>query len=522
MPKILVLLLVIASSPAFAQPAPLRVETGLLTGAVTADGVRVYKGIPFAAPPVGDLRWRAPQPPAKWDGVRKADQFSAACVQVLGRSRPPWTEEFMVQENASEDCLCLNVWTNAKRANAKLPVLVYIHGGAYQEGSGAVAVYDGAELAKKGLVVVTINYRLGVFGFLALPELSRESGHNASGNYGLLDQIAALQWTQKNIAAFGGDPARVTIAGQSAGAGSVHSLMASPLAKGLFHRAIAESGSGLTGAPMTPLGEAEKFGLRFMQAAGANSLAALRAMPAEDLLKAARQPGAPPIPFRPNVDGWFLPTDVATTFRERKQNDVPMLTGLTADEGSSSPTYGKLKAEDFQRQSRERYKEMAESFLQLYPSNTAEQAPPAQKMSARERGLASMYLWGVERAKNSQAKLFTYYFTRGVPWPQYPQFGAFHTGEVPYVFGNLRLLNRPWEAVDHKLAETMMSYWANFARTGDPNGKGLPRWPQFDAAQRQTMELGEKTGARPLMEPSHLAFWEKYFASPLSKSAPVF
>lgn len=507
---------------AFAQQQPIRIETGLLTGTTTSDGVRVYKGIPFAAAPVGDLRWRAPQPPVKWEEVRKADQFSAACVQFLGRSRPPWTEEFMVQESASEDCLCLNVWTNAKRANAKLPVLVYIHGGGYQEGSGAVAVYDGGELAKKGLVVVTINYRMGVFGFLALPELSRESGHNSSGNYGMLDQVAALQWVRKNIAAFGGDPARVTIAGQSAGAGSVHNLTASPLAKGLFHRAIAESGSGLTGIPMSTLAEAEKAGARFLEASGATSLQSLRALSADDLLKVAREPRTPPIPFRPNVDEWFLPADIATIYREGNQNDVPILTGLTADEGSSAPAYGKIKAEDFARQSRDRHKEMAETFLQLYPSDTPERSSLSQKQSARERGMASMYLWAVERVKHTKAKLFTYYFSRGIPWPQNPQYGAFHTGEVPYVFGTLNSLQRPWEPVDRKLAQTMMSYWANFAATGDPNGKSLPRWAQFDPELKTTMELGEKIGPRSLMEPSHLSFWEKYFASPLSRSAPMF
>ncbi len=510
-----------AIRPAAAQgELEVRIDTGRLAGAAAkTPGVRVFKGIPFAAPPVGDLRWREPQPPAKWEGVRKADAFSAACVQFLGRSRPPWTEEFMAQEAASEDCLCLNVWTGAKSAGERRPVLVFFHGGAYQEGSGAVAIYDGESFAKRGLVLVTVNYRLGVFGFLAHPELSRESAHGASGNYGMLDQVAALQWVQRNIAAFGGDPARVTIAGQSAGAGSVHNLTASPLARGLFHRAIAQSGSSVAGLPMSTRAEAEAAGERFAQAAGARSLRALRALPADELLKVARQPASPPISFRPCVDGWFLPADIATLFRQGRQNDVPILTGLTADEGSAAPTYGRIRAADFQKQSRERYREMADAFLSLYPSATEEQAALAQKAGARERGLASMHFWGVERAKTNKSKIHTYYLTRGIPWPEQRQFAAFHTSDVPYVFGNLHLLKRPWEDVDRRLSDAMLGYWVNFATTGDPNGRGLPRWPAFDPAKAETMELGEKIGPRALMAPARLAFWEAFFASPLAKMA---
>src|SRR5689334_4614032 len=241
-------LLLVLLVPTLAQQTgflqkPIQLETGLISGVSTGvPGVSVFKGIPYAAPPVGDLRWRPPQPPVKWGGVRKADKFSDSCVQSLARSRNPWTAEFMVQNQASEDCLCLNVWTAAKSASERRPVFVWIHGGAFNEGSGEVAIYDGAELAQKGLVVVTINYRLGIFGFFTHPELTKESSHNASGNYGLLDAVAALEWVQKNITAFGGDPRRVTVAGQSAGASAVHALTASPLAKGLFHRAIAESG----------------------------------------------------------------------------------------------------------------------------------------------------------------------------------------------------------------------------------------------------------------------------------------
>jgi para-nitrobenzyl esterase len=486
---------------------PIKLETGLISGVSTdVPGVSVFKGIPYAAPPVGDLRWRPPQPPAKWDGVRKADEFADSCVQNLSRSHNPWTAEFMVQNQASEDCLCLNVWTAARSASDRRPVFVWIHGGAFTEGSGEVAVYDGAELAQKGLVVVTINYRLGIFGFFTHPELTKESSHNASGNYGLLDAVAALEWVQKNITAFGGDPRRVTVAGQSAGASAVHALTASPLAKGLFHRAIAESGSGL-GRRNRNLAEAEKDGVKFADAKGAHSIRELRVMSAKDLIG-----GGGGMRFAPVVDGWFLPADIAEIFAQGKQNDVPMLTGLTADEGSAAPTYGRIKADDFKKQVQQRYGDLAETFLKLYPSDDDAQSSLSQKQSAREQGLVSMYLWAAERARTGKAKAWTYYFSRGIPWPEQPQYAAFHTSEVPYVFGNFKRLNRPWEPVDRQLSATMMAYWVNFATTGDPNGKGLPHWPAFDDKNHTTMELGEKTQPRPVADAARFEFFEKFFA----------
>jgi para-nitrobenzyl esterase len=493
-------LAIFMTAPALAQ---VKVESGALSGITTASGIRVFKGIPYAAPPVGELRWRPPQPPAKWQGVRKADQFSDSCMQILARSRNPWTKEFMAQNNASEDCLCLNVWTGAQAANERRAVLLWIHGGGFTEGSGEVATYDGEELARKGLVVVTINYRLGVFGFFTHPELTKESPNQASGNYGLLDCVAALQWVQKNIAAFGGDANRVTVAGQSAGAAAVHTLTASPLAKGLFHRAIAESGSSVV-RRTRDLREAEADGLKWAQGKGLSSLRELRAKPAAELMDAPR--------FGPVVEGWFLPADTAVIFAQGRQNDVPMLTGLTADEGSSSPTYGKIPAEEFTKQVRQRFGEQAEAFLKLYPSHDQAQCGVAQKQSARDQGLVSMYLWAVRRAKTSRTSAWTYYFTRGIPWPEHPEYGAFHSGDFPYFFANLKQLNRPWEAVDHKLADIVSSYWANFAKTGNPNGKGLPHWPAFDAAQGGTMELGEKIGARLVAEKEKLAFFTQYFA----------
>jgi len=278
--------------------------------------------------------------------VRRADQFGASCIQTIVEERKPWTYEFMAHTPISEDCLYLNVWTAAQSASEKRPVFVWLYGGGYTEGSTAVPVYDGEQLARRGLVVVTINYRLGVFGFLAHPELTKESDHNASGNYGTLDQIAALEWVQKNIAAFGGDPGRVTIAGQSAGANSVHNLVASPLAKGLFHRAIAESGSGvISNNRVVTMAEAESAGLKYAESKGSKSIAALRAISWQDLVNGTRTGNSSN--FRPLVDGWVLPETVESRMLHGQQNDVPTLTGLNADEGSSNPDYGMIPAGEF-------------------------------------------------------------------------------------------------------------------------------------------------------------------------------
>jgi len=339
-----------------------RLDTGVLSGTATSDaGVRIFRGVPYAAPPVGPLRWRAPEPVTAWTGVRNATAFSAECVQNIVTERKPWTEEFMAHGATSEDCLYLNVWTAAASAAERRPVYVWLHGGGLVEGSGSIAIYDGESLARKGVVVVAVNYRLGVFGYFAHAELTKESPHHASGNYGYLDQVAALQWVQRNIAAFGGDPTRVTVGGQSAGAGSVHALAASPLAKGLLLRGVAESGSGL-GRAAKPLGEAEQDGMRFAAARHADSLAALRALPSI----------APPLESDPGwgavVDGWLLPDTIDRVLARGGQNDVAMLTGLNADEGSSAPTYGKIRAEEFKKQSRDRFGSRADAFLSLYPA----------------------------------------------------------------------------------------------------------------------------------------------------------
>jgi para-nitrobenzyl esterase len=495
----LALCLAVAALPLFsAIPQPVRTDKGLVSGTPGSDPeVIAFKGIPFAAPPVGDLRWRAPEPVAPWTAVKNVDQFSRSCIQKISQEHKPWTYEFLAHNEVSEDCLYLNVWTGAKTARDKRAVFVWIYGGAFTEGSTAVPVYDGEKLAERGIVVVTMNYRLGVFGFLAHPELSQESRHGASGNYGLLDQIAALAWVQKNIAAFGGDPKRVTLGGQSAGAASVHDLITSAPAKELFQRAIAESGSSVASAPFTNLHEVEEQGVNFAASKGAHSLKELRALPWRDLLPNAAK--GPAFPFRPIADGWVLTA-------AGKQNDVPILTGWTADEASSQADYGKVTAEQWQERAQKRFGNRANAFLQLYPI-------ASQKASARDQNLVSMYLWAAERAKTAKAKAFTYYWTHALPGPDSARYGAFHSSEVPYVFDSLREADRPWTAEDHKIAATIGSYWVNFINNGDPNGKGLAHWPVFAGQTPVTMELGNKFAQRPVAEKPKLAFFQQYFAA---------
>jgi para-nitrobenzyl esterase len=489
-------------------PFQVQVDAGMLSGTASADGrVRIFRGVPYAAPPVGPLRWRAPEPAAPWTGVRNAGAFSSECVQNIVTERKPWTEEFMAHGATSEDCLYLNVWTAAASASERRPVYVWLYGGGLVEGSGSIPVYDGEPLAREGLVVVNLNYRVGVFGYFAHPELTKESPHHASGNYGYLDQVAALQWVRRNIAAFGGDPARVTVGGQSAGAGSVHALTVSPLAKGLFRQAIAESGSGL-GRVAKPLAEAEQDGLRFAATRQAGTLAALRALPASAL--------APPREADPRwgavVDGWLLPDTIDRMLGRGGQNDVATLTGLTADEGSSATSYGKISAEDFRKQSREKFGSLADAFLSLYPATSDAEASRSQIDAARDQGLVSMYLWGRLRAKSGRTPLYTYYWNHAMPGPDRDLYRAFHTSEVPYVFNSLHRSNRPWEPADRAIAKTMSSHWRNFVTSGDPNGPGLDPWPAFHGDRLVTMELGDRSGTRPVADAARLKFYSQFFA----------
>ncbi len=465
---------------------PIATSGGLVAGVPgVSAGVRVFKGIPFAAPPVGDLRWRPPQPPARWNGIRNANAFSDNCMQrqANGGAFPPYGGDRSAT-SMSEDCLYLNVYTAAPSASAQQPVMVWIHGGAWTSGSGPI--YQGEDLAKKGVVYVSLNYRLGVFGFLAHPELSKESPQHASGNYALLDQIAALRWVQANIAAFGGDPSRVTVFGESAGSWSVHNLVGSPLAKGLFQRAIGESGGRFS--ITTTLAQAEKAGQRLAGAAGATSLAALRAVPAATLNQ------LPGFQIVSNVDGWVLPATMLDIFSAGRQNDVPVLIGSNADEGSIF-TPASTTAASFRERTRRRFGALADAYLALYPFTTDAEARRAQAASMRDETFGwEMRTWARLQARPGRSKVYLYYFSHVPPLPNREWLGAQHGAEIPYALNwpnGAHSSVVPWTDLDRRLAEQVSQYWINFATTGDPNGPGLPAWPAFEQGRERALGIAD-------------------------------
>ena len=504
-----------------AMREPVKVEGGLVSGTPGwAWGVRQYRGIPFAAPPVGNRRWRPPQPVVPWQGVRAADQFSAACMQ----GGPGWTAEQIFDtglRNRSEDCLYLNVWTPAASAGERLPVLVWIYAGANIMGSTARPLYDGAALAKKGVVVVSANYRLGVFGWFAHPELTAESEHRSSGNYGALDQVAALQWVQKNIAQFGGDPNQVTMFGQSAGCGAVSWLAASPLAKGLVRGGIAESCATYLASMMT-LPEAENMGARFAKAIGKPTLAALRAMPAQALLDASiGSPGAtndldaanapltlsPPANKTPAatrgaiVDGWFLPQDIYTTYSQGKQNNIALIAGSTNDEGPQGEDMGSGGATAINSLAaytawvKQIFGARADALLGLYPAKTDADAATAYHDLRRDIVLATQRAWVQTAARKSSAYL--YRFSHIPPHPAGngnnppAPIGALHSSEIMYVFNTLRVKDYPWTDIDRRVADMLSSYWTNFAKASSPNGPGLASWPVYNPKDEYLMNFGD-------------------------------
>jgi len=485
---------------------PVHLDAGMVSGTTTSTpDVRVFKGVPFAAPPVGDLRWRAPKPAAHWDGVRKADQFSPTCMQGSGNG-------------SSEDCLYLNVWTGAKAAGEKRPVMVWIYGGGYNTGSGSQPMYDGEALAKKGAVVVTLNYRLGVFGFFSHPDLTKESDRRGAANFGVMDSIAALQWVQKNIAAFGGDPKRVTIFGESAGAGAVANLMATPSAKGLFERAIGESSAWSTASikRLDTLPEAEQVGVKYAEGLGAKSLAELRAKPAAEILKGGRGVG-------PVVDGWLIPEDPGKVFAEGKQIQVPVLTGSNRDESFGG---NPKSAEAFIGEARKKYGDLTDAFLKLYPASSDEQARESAFYSGRDEMAFVMRNWARLASKSGKTKSFAYYFTEQPPLvPNAKGGGAFapgphgsatHVSEILYVFNHLDN-SRPWTDQDRQVADTMSSYWVNFAATGDPNGKGLAKWPVYDEKTKTPMVFGNKPEGAQSPTEAQMAFFQSYFDTLVAK-----
>ena len=473
-----------------------RTDAGTVSGVKNSTGdVTSFKGIPFAAPPVGDLRWKAPQPAKHWNGIKKCDAFGPSPMQAKPVPFMVYTSEFLIPEKPiSEDCLYLNVWTGAKTKTEKKAVFVWIYGGGFSSGGTACPIYDGEALAKKGVIFVSVNYRVGVFGFFAHPELTKESPDKASGNYGLLDQIAALKWVKKNIAAFGGDPNNVTIAGQSAGSMSINALVASPLTKGLFKRAIAESGSFLVKNPLiaaTALQGAEAAGEKAAEKAGAKSLADLRAMSAEDAMKKLQGR------YSPIVDDYVLPEAIPDIFAHNKQNHVPVITGWNGDEFGSGP----VKKENFIKQAQQQYGADAETFLKYFPAETDEQATASQGTLTRDMTFAlSGYKWANVQSQYADAPVYLYNFERKVPASaDFVKYGAFHTGEVCYVMNNLKFLNnRPFGQTDFALANLMSDYWVNFIKTGNPNGKGLPEWPKYNTTDNLVKVFDAKSTTEKL------------------------
>jgi len=448
--------------------------------------VKMFLGIPYAAPPVGDLRWKPPQPPAKWTGTKKAAQFGFHCLQgnVFG-------DMVFHDPGANEDCLTLNVWVPDKHAEAKLPVMVWIYGGGFVAGTTSEGRQDGYHLAQQGVIVVSMNYRLGIFGFMVHPDLIKESGHNSAGNYGLLDQLAALNWVHDNIAAFGGDPANVTIFGESAGSFSVSAQMASPMAKGLFQKAIGESGAAFShsGLSFDPLSvRAEKDAKLLKDKLGASTVAELRAIPAEKLLAPFIPPQSPGFEFGPDVDGYFLSESVPAIFAAGKQNDVALIAGWNRDEGSFEIAFSPQKptAESFKATAQKDFGDKAPEFLKLYPADTDEHASHSALEYASDKFIAlSTWAWIEAAVTTGKQPVYRYRFDMA-PFPKdlkAPRLGAYHSAEIEYVFGQLdSKTDVIWSDADRRVSEMMQKYWSNFAKNGNPNGPGLPNWPPYNAS----------------------------------------
>jgi para-nitrobenzyl esterase len=502
-----------AALPSFAADRVKTANGTLESTAAPKDGVRTFKGIPFAQPPVGDLRWREPEPVKNWTGVRKADQFGPRCMQRTA----PGADYWFRSNGMSEDCLYLNVWTPAKSGKEKLPVLVYIFGGGFQNGDGSEPRYDGESMARQGIVAVTLNYRTNIFGFFVHPELTKESPHHAAGNYGLLDQVAALEWVQKNIAAFGGDPKHVTIAGESAGSISVSALMASPLSKGLMAAAIGESGAAIASLPPQPLASAEQNGTKFAAAAGVTTLAALRAMTAQQIQDAAAKLQG--VRFSTAMDGYFLSKPLAETFEAGEQAKIPLLEGSNTQEQSARAVLGAgdPTPETLDNAIRKFYGDKAAPVLKAYSASTTDEVYEAATHLASARFISyGTWKWAELQMKTGGKPVYRYLYAHprppylgmpGEPLPAAPAraqqptppLGAVHSAEIQYAMGNLDLDKRyTWGPADYEVSKTMQAYFANFIKAFDPNGPGLPNWPAYRADDGyQRMRIDVKSQAEP-------------------------
>lgn len=513
------------AAPVLAQNPEVTISNGTLEGTYNPETkVASYKGIPYALPPVGDLRWKAPQPPANWSGIRKADHFSHMAMQkhIFG-------DMVFRADTMSEDCLYLNVWTPAKSPDVKLPVLVYFYGGGYVAGDGSEGRYDGESLASKGMVTVTINYRLGIFGFFAYPELSNETSYHGSGNYGLMDQNAALLWVKKNIAAFGGDPDHITIGGESAGSISVFAQMASPLSRNLIAGAIGESGAMIKPTlPAVSLADGEKIGTEFAEKVGAKSLADLRAIPAEKLLDEASKFGN----FRMSstIDGYFFPKSPDAIFEAGEQAHVPLLVGWNSAEvpyqafmGGDAPT-----VENYDKKVAEAFGADSSAVLKLYPAHTEEEVIKSATALASDRFIVfSTWRWADLQAETGGEPVYRYMFSCPRPpevnatansrpknGPQ-PMVGASHASEIEFALGNLRY-NKvyAWTPDDKKVSATMEDYFANFIKTGNPNGDHLPKWkPNTKGSAVNYMDIEVNTRLEPETNRKRYLFLEKFYSN---------
>jgi para-nitrobenzyl esterase len=505
----LALALAAAAVPAIAQISQADVTGGMIAGTV-AEGISEYQGVPFAAPPLGDLRWKAPQPVKTWSGIRQATAFGPACIQD-----PAMANRMAPGVTLSEDCLYLDVWTPAKTAGEKRPVIVWIYGGGFTGGMTSAPLYDGANFARRGVVFVSISYRVGVLGFLATPDLSAESGHG-SGNYGLLDQVAGLKWVQKNIGKFGGDPSKVTILGHSAGGFSVSMLAASPLAKGLFRGVISESGANFmppqdspwAGGSIQTLRMSETAGKAWLNSLDAATLARARALPADKLNTAQRAAGAPR--FWPPVDGYVITDDQYRLWREGRFNNTPILVGDVSDESAG---FGVRNTEPaaFEAEVRKGYGKEADAILAVYPHATTERASrSATQLRSDTTFFWGQYTWARLQAASGKHKAYVYLFDK--PSSRDPN-GSTHGQEVGYVFGNLGVGGRDQPSPeDRALSQAMQGSWVNFATNGDPNGSDLPEWPAFSQGAPMVMRFGVKPGPAPMAYLDRLKVLDAYYA----------